>query len=197
MTPLNGGGRLQSAMDAESEKLIIGRVLKGNLEAYGEIVSRYQDRLYWVAYRLLGNREDARDVTQEAFLRAYRRLSTFDRERRFYTWIYRILTNLAIDHLRRRRRDRPAPLAEDVAAEGFDPDAHLLSEELREQVWSTLDRLPGHYRAILVLRDVEGLSGKEISERTGAGHATTRWRIHRARVLFREAWERVIGRREP
>jgi RNA polymerase sigma-70 factor (ECF subfamily) len=175
---------------------LIRRVLAGDVDAYAGVVRRYQDRLYWVAYKLLGDHDDARDVAQEAFIRAYRRLDRFDLERRFYTWIYRIAYNLSVDRMRERARAGRSPLGLDLVCGGDAPDAGLLGEELRREVREVLDELPARYRALLILRDVEGRSGKSISAETGVGHATVRWRIHRARKLFREAWERRITRRE-
>jgi len=186
--------KLQSDVETPSDAELALAVLRGDLDAFGGIVDRYQQRLYWVAYRMVGDHESARDLAQETFLRAYRGLAGFDRKRRFYTWAYRILTNLAIDHLRARDKHRRAALPEDLEAEGTPPVDRMVGDELRAEVWETLDELPPHYRSLLVLRDVEGLSGKEIADASGVGHGTVRWRIHRARGLFREAWERRLSR---
>jgi RNA polymerase sigma-70 factor (ECF subfamily) len=179
------------------DRELVEQVLSGEVDAYGDLVARYQQRLYWVAFRLLGNREDARDITQEAFLRAYHRLAGFDRSRKFYTWIYRILVNLGIDQMRKQGRRGSMSLLTDIEGGADAPDARALSEELRGRVWETLDRLPPRYRALLILRDVEGLTGKDISDRTGVGHATVRWRIHRARKLFKTEWESRARREDP
>jgi len=173
---------------------LIRRVLAGDVDAYEGVVRRYQDRLYWSAYKLLGNHDDASDVAQEAFIRAFGRIDRFDLKRPFYTWIYRIGFNLAVDRMRQRSRAGRAPLSLDLVDGGDAPDANLLGEEIRKEVRETLEELPARYRALLILRDVEGRSGKAISVETGVGHATVRWRIHRARKLFREAWERRIAR---
>ncbi len=197
LTARPGAATLPGVVEDTDDSELVGRVLGGDVDAYGTLVARYQQRLFFVALKLVGNREDARDVTQEAFLRAYRHLGRFDRKMRFYTWIYRILVNQGIDLMRKRGRAATGPLLGEVASGGDAPDSRALSDELRQQVRETLDRLPPRYRALLVLRDVEGLSGKEISERTGVGHATVRWRIHRARKLFREQWENRARRWEP
>jgi RNA polymerase sigma-70 factor (ECF subfamily) len=174
---------------------IVERVLSGDTDAYGEIVRLYQDRLYWVAFQLLGNREDAREVTQDGFVRAFDKLRTFDRRRRFYTWAYRIVTNLAIDRLRRRSRFVRSDFPADLADADDPPEAALMGEELRAEVRETLSMLPPRYRLLLLQRDVEGISGKAIADLSGVGHATVRWRIHRARRLFRDAWEKREARR--
>ena len=181
--------------DPDDDELI-GRVLAGDADAYEGIVRRYQTRLYWVALKLLGNHEDARDVTQDALIRAYSKIRSFDRKRRFYTWTYRILTNLAIDRLRSRSNANLARVPEELPDGGDPPESRLMGDELREDVRDILAALPPRYAELLVLRDVEGLSGKAISEASGVGHATVRWRIHRARKLFRKAWERRIAERE-
>lgn len=191
-----GPDTLRGGVSASPESDLIERTLAGETEAYGHLVARYQDRLYWVVYQLLGHHEDAREVAQDAFLRAYRKLATFDRTRRFYTWIHRIATNRAIDRMRVRGRAKSTALPEELEDRGPGPDDRLLGDELRGEVREVLEELPPRYRALLVLRDVEGLSGKAISEATGVAHATVRWRIHRARKLFRSAWERRGARRE-
>lgn len=200
MRPLTGFSRetrLPTVVDDVDDSELVERVLAGEVDAYGELVARYQQRLYWVALKLLGNREDAMDVTQDAFLRAYHRLHRFDRQRRFYTWIYRILVNQGIDVLRKRGRSGTLSLLGDVVGGEDAPDSRALAQELRKGVWETLDRLPPRYRTLLILRDVEGLSGKEISDRTGVGHGTVRWRIHQARKLFKAEWEIRSRRSEP
>jgi RNA polymerase sigma-70 factor (ECF subfamily) len=175
---------------------LVRQVLAGDIDAYEGLVSRYQTRLFWASYKLLGNHEDAGDVTQEAFVKVYERLDRFDISRRFYTWIYRIAMNLSIDRLRQRSRAGRSPLTDEIVDKGDAPDAGLLGDELQREVRETLDDLPPRYRALLLLRDVEGMSGKAISDSTGVGHATVRWRIHRARKLFRKAWEKKFANRE-
>jgi len=194
---LTDGGpaaKLAVSMPEIDDATLIRQVLAGDVDAYEGVVRRYQDRLYWMAYKLLGNHDDACDVAQEAFIRAYRRLDRFDLGRRFYTWIYRIAFNLSVDRLRERSRAGRSPLLSEFVDAGDAPDAGLLGEELRREVRETLSELPAHYRALLLLRDVEGQTGKAISVASGVGHATVRWRIHRARKLFRAAWERRIAR---
>jgi len=197
LTTSTRADRLPGIVEDLNDRELVERVLSGEADAYGGLVARYQQRLFWVAFKLLGNREDARDVTQETLLRAYHRLARFDRSRRFYTWVYRILVNLSIDVLRKRGRTRTVSLLSDVVSSSDAPDARLLSDELRGRVWDALDGLPPHYRSLLLLRDVEGLSGKDIADRTGVGHATVRWRIHRARKLFRTEWESRARRVDP
>ncbi|MEN8149364.1 MAG: sigma-70 family RNA polymerase sigma factor [Planctomycetota bacterium] len=184
------------SMDSEiaSDAEIVHRVLAGDADAYEGLVRRYQERLYRAAWKILGNEDDARDVAQEAFIRVYRRLDRFDTSRRFYTWIYRIAYNLSVDRMRQRSRAGRSPLSADFVDPSDGPDAGVLGDELRREVREVLEELPPRYRALLILRDVEGKSGKDISDLSGVGHATVRWRIHRARKLFRQAWERRLAR---
>jgi RNA polymerase sigma-70 factor (ECF subfamily) len=117
-----------------------------------------------IARHFVPDEETGRDVAQEAFLRLYRNLHRYDPERRFYTWFYRIVVHLAIDW------------------------ASLLRRDLKEQVEGVLSVLPEKYQLLLVLRDVEGFTAKEIAEISGSNHATVRWRLHRARQIFRDSW---------
>ena len=174
---------------------IIRACQQGDEEAFAELVSRYQDKAFWVAYNLVGNTEESRDVAQEAFVRIFRALDRFDFNMSFYTWLYRIVTNLAIDRLRKLKKHRPIGLTgmeeiiRDPAVDG-QPSSRLEKEELKTTVRRVLKTLPDKYKTILVLRDIEGLSCKEIASIIGASHATVRWRLHTARKLFKEKWER-------
>jgi RNA polymerase sigma-70 factor (ECF subfamily) len=146
---------------------------------------------------MVGNREDALDLAQEAFLRVFKSLARFDFEHEFTTWLYRIVNNLAIDHLRKRRPLSGAGSEEE--AEAFldredehveAPSAALESEELARAVRGCIEALPAHFRSVLALRELEGLPCTEIARIVGATHVTVRWRLHRARKLFQEEWER-------
>ena len=186
---LNSPARIRADAD------LIQRTLAGEREAFEGIVLRYQDRAYWAALNLLGDPEEARDVAQEAFLRSYRALARFDFGMSFYTWLYRIVVNLSIDQLRRRSKSRPVPL-DDVSAglaneEAEPPSAGLENRDVARQVRQVLDQLPEKYRAVMVLRDLENLSCKEIAAVVRSTHSTVRWRLHMARKMFRAHWERM------
>ena len=162
-------------------------------------MERYQERAYWAAYNLLGDPEESRDVAQEAFLRAYRALARFDFGMSFYTWLYRIVVNLCIDQLRKRSRARSVPL-EDVepTLEGdIEADRPTRRMELRDsasRVRVILDRLPEKYRTVMILRDLEELSCKQIAKVVRSTHSTVRWRLHMARKMFRGHWEKMERR---
>lgn len=182
-----------SISDAE----LVRRTLDGQHDAYAALVARYQKRAFWVAFHVVGRVEDARDVTQEAFVRLFRSLARYDFSRSFYTWFYRIVMNLAIDSLRKTRSARAASIEDHL---GNLPDgrespgsAALERAEQGSQVWRVLDRIDPKFRAVLVLRDVHGLSCREIAPILRVTHATARWRLHRGRQVFREHWDRLHG----
>ena len=169
----------------------------GDEGAFRVLVERYQQRIFWVARGMVGNDEDARDAAQEAFVRVFRSLERFDVRLRFYTWLYQIVVNLCIDHLRKQGKRRGVSLESvgDVASDGAEGgEAAAEASELRGRVQRVLNELPAKYKAVMVLSDLEGIGAKEIAEITGTTHATVRWRHHRARKLFREAWERIYGK---
>ncbi len=173
---------------------VIRRCLAGEKDLFRHLMERYEKRAFWVAFNLLGNTEEARDVLQDAFVRAYRSLDRFDYGRKFYTWFFRIVTNLAIDRLRRRGVAKSVPLGEEMEESipsGESPSLPLEREETRRKVRELLDTLPPKFKAVMVLRDIEGLSCKEIAPVLGTTYATVRWRLHKARQLFREKWERM------
>jgi RNA polymerase sigma-70 factor (ECF subfamily) len=174
----------------------------GDEEAFRRLVEKYQRQVYWIAYDVLLDPEEARDVAQETFIRVHAALDQFDASRDFLNWIYRIARNVAIDTLRRRRR-RAVPV-EDLSsvAEGADEEsaadrATLGGEDLRRRVAAVLGGLPVEYRVALTLREFHGLSPREIAAITDCTYPTARWRLHRARALFRRAWEERFGAPAP
>jgi len=187
-----------SAMAESTDGELIHRALDGDDDAFAQLMQRYQEKAYWVAYHLTGQAEESRDITQEAFIRVYRALKRFDFSMSFYTWLYRIVVNLAIDRLRRSAKTRA------VSIEGMtevlkdpdpakDPGDHMETAELKRDVRQILDRLPSKYRTVMVLRDLNGMSCKEIAASVNASHATVRWRLHMARKMFKEHWDRRLS----
>lgn len=185
----------QLALDpALSDAELVRRTLAGQQDPFAALVARYQKRAYWIAFHVVGRAEEARDVAQEAFVRLFKGLAQYDFARSFYTWFYRIVMNLAIDALRKLRSARAGSL-DDVL--GGLPDqresgeAPVEREEQDRAVWAVLERLDAKFRAVLVLRDIHGLSCREIAPILKVTHATARWRLHRGRQMFREHWERL------
>ena len=184
----------------EEDERLLRLAQEGDEQAFGDLVERHQARACRVARSLVGSEEDAQDVAQEAFLRAYRNLERFDFQYAFSTWLYRIVTNLCIDLLRKRRRHQSLSMPEESESEAFDldlpdprealPSDGLIALETAGEVRVVLDGLAPHFRTALVLRELEGLSCKEIADIVGATHVTVRWRLHRGRKLFMDAWKR-------
>jgi len=180
------------------EEAWIRRAQAGEEEAFAWLVRTFEVRAFRVARGLIANEEDARDVAQEAFMRVFRSLERFDFGYAFSTWLHRIVTNLAIDHLRKRRIVAKGGLLEgDEAQEPElvdhrveDPSAGIEREETVGEVHRCLEALAPHFQSVLVLRELEGLSCAEIAEIVGATNVTVRWRLHRGRKLFQEEWER-------
>ncbi|MET3574428.1 RNA polymerase sigma factor SigW [Bhargavaea ullalensis] len=174
----------------------IKQVLKGDQSAFEEIVSLYQNRLYQVCYRMLGNRHEAEDITQEAFIRAYINLHTFDQKRKFSTWLYRIATNLCIDRIRKKKPDAfldaPVPGTEgldhysSIAHDSPLPEEEVERMELQDRVQYEIGRLPDKYRSAIVLRYIEELPLQEISEILELPLGTVKTRIHRGREALRK-----------
>ncbi len=173
------------------EQALLRRCQTGEERAFRELVERYQRRTCWIAHNLLNSYELAQDVSQEAFLRVFRHLGNFDLRKNFYTWLYQIVVNLCIDRLRKLARSRAVDLEElgGAADPGGGPVERGERVEIRARVHRTLDRLPPKYKAVLALRDIQGFSCEEIAEIVGCTNATVRWRLHRARRLFKSLWE--------
>ena len=184
--------------EGPSDHDLVRRAQAGEELAFQLLVERHQQRAFRVARQMVPNREDALDLAQEAFLRVFRSLERFDFKHEFTTWLYRIVTNLAIDHLRKRRPvtsgsagdDDDAGLPEPVDESAPAPSAGLEQAEVAERVRECIDSLAPHFRSVLALRELEGLPCTEIARIVGATHVTVRWRLHRGRKLFQEEWER-------
>ncbi len=201
-----GAGASAGATGSEAKERdhdLVRRATAGEEAAFAELVRLYERRAWRVARNMVPGDEDARDLVQEAFLRVFRNLERFDYQHAFSTWLYRIVSNLAIDHLRRRRKtwstssvdEDDAPLEmEDESAPA--PSAALESSETQDEVRACLETLAPHFQSVLVLRELEGLPCTEIAEIVGATHVTVRWRLHRGRKLFQEEWERRARLRE-
>ena len=173
------------------EVKLIRAARDGSEEAFREIVERYQKRTYWIAYTMVGRYEAAQDISQEAFVRVYKALDTFDTGKNFYTWLYQIVVNLSIDYLRKKSNARSVGLDDigdtpDLAA---DPRQEIDRKEVRQKVLQVLNQLPLKYKTVLILRDIQGLTCEEIADSVGSTHPTVRWRLHRARKIFKSLWE--------
>lgn len=179
--------------------LPLARVDGQNSIDFDTLVRNHHRRAFSFAYRMTGNREDAEDLIQDAFLRAYRALDRYDPERPFDRWLYRIITNLFIDRLRSKPRqsvlslDLPMEgsdgdmLFSDIADEAADPSEIVLRDVMDERLQRALLALPPQFRRTVVLTDVEGMSYDEAADVLGCAVGTIRSRLHRARVMMRQA----------
>lgn len=158
----------------------VGRAIR-DPEAFSELVERYQSRMFSLAYRLLGDREDAADAAQETFVRAYRSLGTFRLDARFSPWIYKIAVNVCFN-IRKGQSSRPETLL-DESMEGNDPSPHALSEttELRADLTRAIASLSPNYRTAVVLRHIHDLPYEDIAESMGVPLGTVKTWLFRAR----------------
>jgi len=175
---------------------LVSLAKKGDQRAFGELVTRYQSKIYRLARRMTETDEDAEDVLQEAFVKAYRSLRQFEGKSRFSTWLYRITVNLALMKLRKRRVESVSldvPLStedgevrRDFQNGGPDPLAKLVSKESSETLDRAIADLPPGYRAVFILRHVEGLSTSETARVLKVSVAAVKSRLHRTRLELRE-----------
>jgi RNA polymerase sigma-70 factor (ECF subfamily) len=176
-----------------SDARLVEMARRGDSEAFGDLVLRYERRLIRVIMRFVHDQELARDLAQETFLRVYERLDQFDPSRRFGPWLFRIGVNLTLDHLRRRKRRGRWSLFTDVSRENS-PDPQVpdprRSIDLKQEVQAVLEEMPETYRSVLVLRDLENFSTSEIAAILDRKEATIRWRLAEARNRFEELWRR-------
>lgn len=176
---------------------LIDQALAGHSAAFGQLVRRYQDRLYNTLVHAMGNAEDAKDVAQEAFVQAFLKLDSFQRASAFYTWLYRIALNLAATHRRRRKMARSLEQAHlsgghEPAANDEGPAARLEREERCRQVRRAIGRLNEEQRSVVVLREIDGCCYETIAEILDLPVGTVRSRLHRARMQLREELRAVL-----
>ena len=184
-------------MDQDEERRIIAQVCAGDANAFEALVVTYQKQVYNLALRTVGNEEDAADMTQEVFLRAYRALGTFRGESKFSVWLYRLTTNVCIDFLRREKRrstlsmtvsldDEEGARQAELPDERYSPHRQAEQQELRDTLRAGLRALSEEHRQVLILRELEGLSYGEIAALLGVEEGTVKSRIARARLALRE-----------
>lgn len=177
-------------MTEVSEKKIIEKVLGGDANAFEELVLRYEKTVYNLALRMVGDRDDASDMTQEAFIKAYGSLSSFRGDSKFSVWIYRITTNVCLDFLRSKSRKQQVSLTVsdddedaqlDIPDPKADPEQQLIKKISMQSVEEGLKTLPDKQRQILVMRELGGMSYAEIGKALSIEEGTVKSRIFRAR----------------
>jgi RNA polymerase sigma-70 factor (ECF subfamily) len=191
-------------VDSE-DVLLVRRCLKKDERAHRELLSKYKRAVYNLAWRMVGEEEEAKDVTQEAFIRAFRSLSTFDTGRPFRSWLFRIATNLCIDHLRRRKAgvqsldamrsiDEDGWRTADIEDSSPGPDIQHEMAEQRRMLDRLVQSLPSRYRVVILLRHGRELSYNEIAEVLSVPVGTVKARIHRAHNLLRSSLEAELAK---
>ncbi len=179
------------------EREIIQRAAKGNLEAFEELVRMKREKVFWISYHITGNEEDARDISQLVFIRLWKILRRFQVEKRFDTWLYRITVNMSIDYLRAsRERTEMIPLDRfeehraPSATRLFQQEESIALEEI-QKIYTVLSRrLAPKQRAVFALREIEGLSTKEISKIMRINHSTVRNHLFQARQIMQDGLKR-------
>jgi len=175
---------------ADQEAALVAAAKGGDVAAFGELVRATHADIYTLAYRLTGDEEDARDVVQDAYLRAFRSIKRFRGDARFSTWMYRITANCASTHLVKRSKGRHEELSDDEPVADprpeVDPEGMAESGALRDRVTDALAELPPRLRAVVVLRDIYDLPHEAIASELGITEAAAKVRLHRARRKLRE-----------
>src|ERR1700722_11209658 len=189
------------------ELTLVHAAKSGDVSAFEELVRRYDRNVFRIAQHITQNREDAEDVVQDAFLKAYSNLAQFQGQSKFYTWLVRIAVNEALMKLRRRRPERTVSLDEEIKTEDDslpreiadcipNPEQQYNQAELREILSKTIQGLPPGFRTVFVLRDVEGLSTEETAAALELSVPAVKSRLLRARLQLRERLGRYFQKRE-
>ncbi|MCX7887547.1 MAG: sigma-70 family RNA polymerase sigma factor [Verrucomicrobiae bacterium] len=206
---LNNQGRAaskqadQKVLSALSDRELVERCQRGQLEAYGELVNRYRNRVFALALSMVRNEEDATDLCQETFVKGWQAIRGFRKNASFYTWLYRIATNLCIDYARRRERRATVEFEETV-----DPDTDVDVEvppsnqplpteevrrrELRELIEAAIEKLSPEHRLVIQLREFEGLDYASLARVVGCSIGTVMSRLHYARKHLQKLLKKVL-----
>jgi len=185
---------------------LVERAQEGEREAFQTLVERYQEKVYSICYGKVKDEQDAKDVSQDVFVKVFRYIENFNRESSFYTWLYRIAVNTSIDYLRKQSRRKEVDYDDKIQTDdeveghellmpsklGIDPDRELGRKELREKMLEALETLSEKHRTILTLREVEGLSYKEMAEVLEISKGTVMSRLYHARQYFQEALDDYV-----
>ena len=188
------------------ESALVAQAKAGDQNAFAELVNRYERKIYRLAKNITRNDEDAEDVLQDAFLKAYTHLDSFKGDSKFYTWIVRIAVNEALMRLRKRKNDRSVPLDEpvelgeetvqrEIAVWEDNPEQQYSQEEWRRILDEAVDSLKPDFRTVFVLRDIEELSTEETAETLGISVPAVKSRLLRARLALREKLTRQFKRK--
>jgi RNA polymerase sigma-70 factor (ECF subfamily) len=188
---------------------LVARARTKDFAAFEELVDRYEDKIFRLAFRFVRNETEAKEIVQDTFLLVWRKLDTFKGDSQFGSWLYRVATNTALMRLRAQRR-HPEISTEELPVDYLDnygqlpaagenwakrPDDELQSDELRRRIQKAVDELPEIYRTVFLIRDVEGLSTEETAEVLEISIPTVKTRLHRARLALRDAITRYFDQK--
>jgi RNA polymerase sigma-70 factor, ECF subfamily len=180
---------------SRGDEELVASARQGDRHAFEELVERHKRRAYHIAFDFVRDREEAKDLSQEAFLKAFTNLKNFDGRSSFYTWFYRILVNLCLDYKRRHKRGPASTFDETVEshlepshqpAKPRSPDQQVLARQISHRVEAALEALPARQRTAFVLKNHQGLSIKEIAELMETAEGTVKVHLHRAVTALRE-----------
>jgi RNA polymerase sigma-70 factor (ECF subfamily) len=191
-------------LEADSDRVIVQRVQAGEVAAFDALILKYRERVYGVVYNMTSNREDAADLTQDAFIKAFQSINRFQAQSSFFTWLYRIAVNSTLTHLRKARlrtffsfekitdEDKTAQLVNQLTdKKGADRD--LFIRELQEKLNEAMMKLSIKHRTVVTLFEIEGLSHEEIAEITECSVGTVRSRLHYAKQLLQAELQRYMN----
>jgi RNA polymerase sigma-70 factor (ECF subfamily) len=198
-----------NAPAAVTDEDLVARARTKDFAAFEELVDRYEDKIFRLAFRFVRNETEAKEIVQDTFLLVWRKLDTFKGDSQFGSWLYRVATNTALMRLRAQRR-HPEISTEELPVDYLDnygqlpaagenwakrPDDELQSDELRQRIQKAVDELPDIYRTVFLIRDVEGLSTEETAEVLEISIPTVKTRLHRARLALRDAITRYFDQK--
>ncbi|EDY81712.1 RNA polymerase sigma factor, sigma-70 family [Verrucomicrobiia bacterium DG1235] len=181
--------------EADDDLVIVQKVQAGDVDAFDELVTKYRERIYAVVYNLTSNREDASDLTQDAFIKAFQSVGRFKGKSSFFTWLYRIALNTTLTHLRKNKlrrffsfekmndEDHSAGFIEQLTTDS-DSDKKALMNELQEKLNDAFQKLSVKHRTVITLYEIDGLSHKEIADIVGTSVGTVRSRLHYAKQFL-------------
>ena len=205
-SPMTNIQPIAGELEIHPDVALVERVRKGDVSAYDALVRKYERQVFRIAQHITQNREDAEDVMQDAFLKAYEKLDQFQGNSKFYTWLVRIAVNESLMRLRKRRTGKMVSIDEDVQTdEGSvprdladwapDPEQHYTQAELARILEKTIKGLPPGFKVVFELRDVQGLSTEDTAEALGLSVPAVKSRLLRARLQLRERLSRYFGRK--
>jgi RNA polymerase sigma-70 factor (ECF subfamily) len=172
-------------MNKDWDAALVNDCKRGDRRALAQLVSQYERPVYNAAYRILGNADDAADITQTVFLKVFEHIGDYDPKFKFFSWIYRISINESLNQVKKRRHQEP--LAESQASPWRSPEEHLESENLSDRVQGALMELNGEYRTVVVLKHMSGCSYQQISEILQIPEKTVKSRLYTARQLMKKS----------